>query len=439
MLPETAAGLYLMMMKLKVQNADVPGLREKPAIEKQYEYQHKADQRERKEDYEKSKMPESGYMLRSEYEERSKSVDKNNVKVEPAQTPSESGMKYVPVHKYKFVKYNNAPGFTELQIPRRLNFDREVNGQGIISSDFSFMVYPSIHYYASADCTTTDLYVLPLDTSLSKEERAKRANVIRKEANPILSTDKDIDTPYIFRTLTPIDFTPDNKKLLIKEKIGYRYDGIWKTDIWVYDFDAKKATKIPEIRQAIVHYWEKNKGTDLDEKRWDIYPMGFDKDNADNIIVCGYAYTGGTPIYLGAWSVNIQGDSTLKALQGVSLPISLVGYKLEYDGVESRVFVEEEEKKKEKAEKAQKKEVKKQAKAEERKKDSEFRREHLKRDVEFLTKQKERSSEWRYADEKPVIYDNSNEEKFDYYENSPHRIHGRSQYDYYQDNFYNEY
>ena len=364
---DTAAGLY-MMMKMQFQNADTLALRSKPPITREYEQQERADKKELKEEYEKSKMPESGFMLRSEYEEKSLSKDKNTIKVEPAKVPEEYGMKYVPVPKYKLVKYNSTPGFVELQIPRRLNFDREVNGQGIVSSDFTFMVYPSIHYYASADCTSTDLYIIPLDTSLSKIERVKQANIIRRDSKPILSTSKDIDTPYIFRTLTPVDFTPDNKKLLIKEKTGYRFDGIWKTDLWIYDFENKKATALPEIREAIANYWAQTKGANLDESRWDIYPMGFDENNQDRIIVCAYGYTGKVPVFLGIWSIDTGGDvSKLQALSGSSLPISIVGYRLEYNGNESREYTEAEEKRLNKEEKEHKKEKKRLQKAKEKK------------------------------------------------------------------------
>lgn len=332
---------------------------------KEYKRQLKIDKQEIKEDYEKSQLPESGFMLRSEYEERSKSVDKNKVEVPPVHVPTDAGMKYVPVPKYKIVKYNSVPGHTELKIPRRLNFDREVTGQGIIASDFTFMVYPALRYYAAADCTTADLYVIKLDTKLSEMERVKRANIIRRDTLPILSTDKDIRTPYIFRTLTPVDFTTDNKKLLIKEKTGYRFDGIWKTDIWVYDFDAKKATKLPEIRGAIANYWENAKGVDLDETRWDIYPMGFAEGDNNTVIVSGYAYTGAMPKFLGVWSIDVTGESTkLLALDETEVPVSLVGLRMEYDSVQSREFVEEEIKAAEEKDKAKKKAEKKDREAE---------------------------------------------------------------------------
>ncbi len=395
MLPEYAASYY-MIMKLRLQNAEIPGLREKPPIAKEYEYQHKADKEELKEEYEKSKMPESGFMLRSEYEERSLSKDKNTIEVKPAERVEEYGMKYVPVPKYKLVKYNLAPGFTELQIPRRLNFDREVNGQGIVSSDFTFMVYPSIHYYASADCTTTDLYVIPLDTSLSEIERVKQANVIRREAKPILSTPKDIDTPYVFRTLTPVDFTEDNKKLLIKEKTGYRFDGIWKTDLWIYDFEAKKATSLPEVREAITAYWAQANGANLDESRWDIYPMGFDENDNNRIIVCAYAFTGRAPVFLGTWSIDTKGDtSKLQALSGSSLPISIVGYKLEYDGNISREFTEEEEKKLNKEEKEKKKHEKKLRREKEKALEQQYKLKLYQQEMEYLYKQQQLMKEYK--------------------------------------------
>ena len=388
MIPECAAGLYL-MMKVKFNDAEIPYIKQQSAQERILEREHKAKKEELKETFEKSKLPESGYMLRSEYEARTLSKDKMLVEIDEAKTPTESGMKYVPVPKYKLVKYNSNPGFTELKIPRRLNFDREVSGQGIIASDFTFMVYPAIHYYAEADCTTTDLYVIPLDENLSKIERVKRANIIKRGTTPILSTDKDINTDYIFRTLTPIDFAPDNKKLLVKEKIGYRYDGIWKTDLWVYDFETKQAKKLPEIRAAITDYWANSKGMNLDENRWDIYPMGFDENNPDRIVVCGYAYTGKTPMFLGAWSIDTQGNySRLETLNKNYFPITMTGYKLEYDGNETRKFAEDDVKATEKYEKQTKKESKKQEKERMRRLKQEYQQQIYELDKQYLEKVK---------------------------------------------------
>ena len=101
-----------------------------------------------------------------------------------------------------------------------------------------------------------------------------KANIVQKEDEPLISTSKSLEDKFVFRTLTPIDFSSDNKKLVVKEKIGYRHDGIWKTDLWIYDFEKKEALKIPQIREAIINYWAETGGVDFEENRWDIYPMG---------------------------------------------------------------------------------------------------------------------------------------------------------------------
>ena len=161
-------------------------------------------------------------------------------------------------------------------------------------------------------------------------EKVKKANIVNKEPKPLISTSKDIDTKFIFRTLTPIDFSADNTKLAVKEKVGHRHDGIWETNLWIYDFEKKEARKLPQIREAVINYWAMAGGVDFDEKRWDIYPMGFDANDDNRVIVCAYAYTGEVPKFLGTWSIDVYGEnSRLEALDGSYIPISTVGYRLE--------------------------------------------------------------------------------------------------------------
>ena len=87
--------------------------------------------------------------------------------------------------------------------------------------------------------------------------------------------------------------------MVAKEKIGNTFDGIWQTNVWTYDFTTKKATNLTEIRQAILHYWEKEKGFELSEYRWDLYPLGFDKNNGNRVLINAYAFTGNKPKFLG--------------------------------------------------------------------------------------------------------------------------------------------
>jgi len=289
-----------------------------------------------------------------------------------------------------------------LSIPRKLQFDRQVNAQGIVSGDYTKLVYPAVYYYAEADCVSCDLYLINLDSKLSNLEKVQKANVLNKEQKPLLSTGKDIDKKFVFRTLTPIDFSSDNSKLAIKEKIGYKYDGIWKTDLWVYDFNKKEAKNLTALREAIAYYWKKSEDINLDDKRWDIYPMGFDANNDNRIIVSAYAYTGNQPIFLGTWSIDTENEAAkLESLSGVSIPISVVGYRLseerEVKPISELEFdakqVKNELKEKAKAEKAEKKLMSDKELAE-------YRRKIYQMDMETLIKVRERQ---QYLKSKKMI------------------------------------
>lgn len=304
-------------------------------------YKNKVNKLEETEKFEKSQMPKSGYMTVEEYEELSRAKTKEDIEISPAKQEKDANMVYVPQKTYKLVKYNDPIGSPELSLPRKLNFNRQINAQGIVSGDRTKLVYPSVYYYAQTDCTSCDLFLINLDSSLSDTEKVMKANIIQKETEPLLSTSKDISEKYIFRTLTPIDFSVNNDKLIIKEKTGHKYDGIWQTDLWVYNFETKKATKFPQIRDAIVQYWERNENINLDEKRWDIYPMGFDANDDTKIIVCAYAYTGDNPKFLGTWSIDIYGTtSKLESIDGTGMEIAVIGYRLVEDDVQDISEVE---------------------------------------------------------------------------------------------------
>ena len=295
-------------------------------------YHNKIDKKDVKEKFERSKLPESGYMTVEEYEQKSRGLTRkeiNDKNLDKPDFPKDKNYVYVPQHVFKLVKYNDPVGSPELSLPRRLQFDRQINAQGIISGDYTMLVYPSVYYYAEGDCVSSDLFLIKLDTSKNNLDRVKTANVLNKEQKPILSTLKDIDKKFVFRTLTPIDFSNDNSKLLIKEKIGYKHDGIWKTDVWVYDFNTRSAKNLSALREAVAYYWKTSENIDLNDIRWDIYPMGFDANNDNRVIICAYAYTGDIPKFLGTWSIDVNNEaSKLESLAGVGVPISVVGYKL---------------------------------------------------------------------------------------------------------------
>lgn len=324
------------------------------------------------EDYQRSLLPQSGCMTLDEYQNLSKDIPNSQIVIPEYQLPKDIKMKYVPQPTYKLVRYNDPPGTVELHIQRRFYFDRQENCGAITSPNKDILVYPVIYYYASNQCTAGDLFVILLDKTLPDVNRILRSNVVKRIPDPILSTEKNILEKFTFRTMTPVDFSPDGTKLIAKEKIGNVNDGIWQTNLWVYDFNTKTARQIPEIRDAIKFYWMNSKNLVLDEKRWDITPLGFDADEPERVVVSAYGYTGKTPIFLGNWSIDSSGErAMLISLFDAKAKISMNGYKVVQDDVLPPATVYDNEKKKDKIikekrkkdEKTKKQEIKEKKKA----------------------------------------------------------------------------
>lgn len=333
----------------------------------QYKYQQKVLRAEEKEKYERSLLPQSGFMTTEDYEALSKDVSNSERVIPEYKMPKDIKMKYVPQVTYKIVKYNNPPGSVELHLARNFKYDRQTMGGAVTSPNQDILVYPVVYYYANNQCTAGDLFVVPLDTSLPVVDRILRSNIIKRIPDPIISTPKEISEKFTFRSLTPIDFSPDGTKLVAKEKIGNMNDGIWKTNLWVYDFNTRQAKELCEIRDAIRFYW-KNQGVVLDEKRWDITPLGFDVNDPERVIVSAFGYTGKAPKFLGNWSIDCNGERTLLvSLLETDVKVSINGFKLEKSGVVNPVEVLGAEKKADKEakkkRKADKKEKKKELKA----------------------------------------------------------------------------
>ena len=381
-------------------------------IQAEYIYKNKIDKIDATEKYQKSRLPESGYMTVAEYEAKSKPKTKKEINakiLKEPEFPKDSNMVYVPQYKFKLVKYNDPIGSPEISLPRKLNFDRQINGQGIVSGDYEKMVYPSVYYYAESDCTSCDLFLINLDASLNHLDRVEKANIVNKETEPLISTDKSIETKFIFRTLTPIDFSNDNSKLAVKEKIGHRHDGIWKTELWVYDFNKKEAKSLPQLRDAIVYYWQNQEKINLDEHRWDIYPLGFDANNDNRIVVCAYAFTGNIPKFLGTWSIDADGTETkLESITETSIPVSAVGYRLEKDEqVKPISEVEFEAKKAKKDEKHKEKQLKTEKRFENSQNKIEYKRKIRQMDMETMLKIKQRQDEQKELRKKYIEKDAS--------------------------------
>lgn len=315
--------------------------------QKQSEYMLNIQKEEAKERYIKKKLDRdpAGYMTVEEYELLSVPKDKRLEEI-PIPKPDKSyEMQYVPEPTYEIVRYNNPPGSPEISLTNNIKVRRQQNIQGIVSPDYSIMVYPSVYYYPKNGVVACDLFVIPLETRGNLVTRIQKANTMHRDPDPILSTEKSLDNFGIFRTLTPVDFSSDGKKLLIKEKVGSNTDGIWQTYAIVYDFDKNTSYKLNELRDAIVYYWTEYKNLPLNNYRWDIYPLGFDMSEPDRIVVAAYAYTGDVPVFLGNWSIDSIGErAKLISLKPDSVRVSMNGFKMVQSGVVPKMITDIEQK-----------------------------------------------------------------------------------------------
>ncbi len=364
----------------------------KDARQKEAEHFHKVAKQEEVEKSGRKKFnyKPSGYMTVAEYEELARYKDKSEDKIDIPVLPKGSDMKYVPQPTYRIVRYNDPPGSPELSISKKFYKLRQYNSQGIVSPDFSIMVYSAVYYYPNSASTSSDIFVIPLEEVGTPLTKIMKANVKKRIQIPILSTEKSIDNSDAFRTLTPIDFSPDGKRLLVKEKIGSSQDGIWKTLAIVYDFEKENSYSLGEVRGAIAYYWKTYKGLDLDDSRWDIYPLGFSQDDPDRVIVSAYAFTGKNPIFLGVWSVDAYGEqSRLLSFQQDSAKVSMNGFKIIQDGVVKRVIIEEQEEAMKKVEKSDLKVQKKKKERFEKQIEKDLKARLKKMDKEFKAGQKD--------------------------------------------------
>ena len=105
-----------------------------------------------------------------------------------------------------------------------------------------------------------------------------------------------------------VDWSKDGQKLAIKETVAVKNQGVWKTNLWVYDVEAREAKELFELRNAISSWYRENKKIKLEKYMWDIHPVGWAKNDSDKIVVHAVGYTGKVPLFLGEWVVNYDGS-----------------------------------------------------------------------------------------------------------------------------------
>ena len=205
-----------------------PFAKDPRAEEIKYQYNVlREDEKERMEERLDKIIP-SGYMTVDEYEARSEYKDRSKFDyiVPRVQTPSD--FKYIPKPTYRIVKYNDPPGSVELSLGKKLYDLRQINAQGIVSPDYSMLVYPAIYYYSDSASVAADLFVIPLDKTGTDINKILSASVAKRLPEPIMSTDKSIGNYAAFRTFftSYASFSLKSKASLLEEKIIMKIDDV---------------------------------------------------------------------------------------------------------------------------------------------------------------------------------------------------------------------
>lgn len=235
----------------------------------------------------------------------------------------------IPDPHYRVVFYNTPPGARRMELNNLYKF-RKVDSQSILSPDKQRLVYTSVYYYPKLVQTGYDAHYIKVKEGVSIPDALKKTYITQQEMEPIVSSVNDKLDEYRLATLFPLDWSKDGNKIAFKEQIGSTVDGIWETNVVVYDFNTKTVRRLDTIREAVEYYWRVNFGIDLGQYMWDLYPLGWSAEDENRIVFYAYAFSKTKPYFLGTWSIDFEETtSRLISIDETSVPISVNGYGLQ--------------------------------------------------------------------------------------------------------------
>ncbi len=235
----------------------------------------------------------------------------------------------LPDPQFRVVRYNSPPGQRNIDVSKVVS-EHVVTAPGILSPDKTKMVYTKAFFYITFAQTSAAAYLIEIPkNSGDAYEVLYKTNVMQGNPKPILTLGMDELIQYQFKTLFPIDWSKDSTKIAFKEKIGSNAAETWKTNIIVYDFKTNNWKRLTAVREAIIYWWRQNKQIELKDYMWDIFPVGWDKNNPDRMILYAYAFTNDKPLFLGTWSIDYnENKSELISINSTAAQIDLNGFGL---------------------------------------------------------------------------------------------------------------
>lgn len=234
----------------------------------------------------------------------------------------------MPDSHYRVVSYNVPPGQRNIDISRIVS-EKTASSPGILSPDKTKMVYTKCSFFPEFSQTASSAFYIPVSQTSDAYDALFMTNVMQQDMTPIVTVGMENLLKYRFVTLFPIDWSKDSSKIAFKEKIGSNLAETWQTNVIVYDFKSKSWKRLTAVREAIIYWWRQNKKIDLKDYMWDIFPVGWDKNNPDRMVVFAYAFTSSKPKFLGTWSIDYNEEkSSLMSINSTDVEIDLNGFGL---------------------------------------------------------------------------------------------------------------
>ena len=221
-----------------------------------------------------------------EYYRAVNKAEKKNMEIPSPKFEKDNKLVDLPDPELLLRKYNNPPGAVDINL-NSLKKKRQINSIGVVSPQYDKMVYSTVFYYPSTKTASSELYLLNLDLNKNIQTRIEDAHVNRGKST-IYRTQMDSLELDIQKTLTVVDWSIDGKRIAFKEKISFTPEGLWQTNLIVYNLEtgrkesSERSQRSNRILLAPAQFKFKN-------YRWDIYPIGWDSINPDRIIVFAYA------------------------------------------------------------------------------------------------------------------------------------------------------
>lgn len=245
-------------------------------------------------------------------QKRIKKKQEEDIKKEKEKTIKDA-LKFDDEEEYEFRTYNEPQGTQELDF-FGIYGKRQMSCEGVISPDYQKMVYSEVHFYPGLYQLTSELFTLHLCNEENAVERVMHTKLANKQKMHFYRAGMNKVEEQFFRTLTPVDWSFDSKKILIKERLAENLRCFLETRVWVHEETTHKTYYVQNLRLKIANLWIK-KGIDLDYYKWDLSPQGWyeteqNKKNGispNRIIVDAYGYKPDrTKVYLGSYLVNYK-------------------------------------------------------------------------------------------------------------------------------------